>query len=458
MTWEAAARLLAAGASTAEACAAGGLEWADSRRLLERWADSWVELVDGLAGKRVLVIDDLPGRALPRLAGSSGRLGIACPDPGQRAFREALVAGSGAWVAPLDELLRQPASWDVILLGPFAVTGWPAPAQAHLLLARLEAALSENGRMVVVVDNQASVLRVMDRLGRTGAGLAALPRLSSLDASMARVGLRRRQVFGLLRSSIAPVVAFDLEAPRATAAVLEATAARQGRGLRLALTRTVGALAGRGRPSLLVPAWLVVASRTGDDWVEAPDRPTGMIGLMHATEPAKIVRGEPPTTLDKWYAGSAAARAEADALRLMEDHGISFVPRLIEVLGPRRSRISWLEGQPINVDRLGPAQVPAMVEAAARLLGTIHASTTAGGLPVVHGDFTLSNCLEIDGRVSSIVDWSGSRRGETRQDLDQLVRHAAHHVGRRHAAALAEAAQRGYLAGRSTGSEGKDAP
>lgn len=447
-SWSAAAEALAAGAAVAEACAVGGLGWPEARRLVERWADSWTELLDGLAGRRVLLIDDRPGRSLLRLADIADHVGSAESDGARTAFRRALAGAHGVavTVGPLAEHLAEPGRWDVIVVGPMTVSTWPDFGVGPAYLARLEAGLADRGRLVIVTDNLLSPLRAFDRLGRTGAGTGGTIRLGGLDAMLARVGLRRRQVFGLLRSSLAPVTGFDLEAPRSTAAVLDAAAARQGGGPRLALTRALSATAARGGAAYLVPAWLVVASRTGDIWIDEPDRTTGMIGLAHSTEPAKILRGEPPRVVDKWYSSQKGADAEVSALEQLCSAGIDLAPPVIKVLGRRRTRIGWVAGRPINADRLSEDLVLTLVKQAAGLLGVIHRSTRNAGEVLVHGDYTLSNCLVDAGKITGVIDWSGAYRGDGHGDLELLVRHAARHSGRRLSEKLRSTAQAAYEA------------
>lgn len=451
--WDAAATALNGGAAVAEACAVGNLSWAQSRRLIERWADTWTELVDGLAGARILLIEDVPGRSSLQLAEVAGLIGMAESDPSRGAFRQALLRpspGTGV-VAPLGDLLARPGSWDVIVLGPSASQTWKGLGVGPGLIGRLEAALSAGGRVVIVADNRSSPLRAVDGVARTGSGRGGSWRLSTIDALLSRTGLRRRQVFGLLRSSLAPVLAFDLEAPRAAAAVLESATARQ-RGPKLALTRALGAMVANGLAEWGVPAWLIVASRTGDDWVDDPHRPTGRVGLAHSTESSKILRGEPPQVVDKWYSTRAAAEAEMSALRDLEEAGLDVAPRVVASLGERRARLSWIGGTSLNASQLAGTDLLRWVERAAQILGTIHRATRVpgnGDEVLVHGDFTLANCLGDGDRISGVIDWSGSRRGEARIDLDLLVRNAVLHArpGSARLGELEAAARTAYSSG-----------
>jgi aminoglycoside phosphotransferase (APT) family kinase protein len=361
-----------------------------------RWAGGWVDLLDGLDGAAVL----LAGRALQ-------------PSASRLAQRAGLVGtvhdGEGVGEAP---------RWDLVAVEGRGVAWRPG------LLAALLPRLAPTGRVVAVGDSISSPLRVLDQARSRPVGPPGSWTLSSAARALAAGGLAVRQRFGLLRSSAAPVTAFDLDAPDAAAAVLRAAAAALGDG-RAAGLHLLRRLVATPAPRALVPGWMLVASPAGRAWVPAADRPTGRIGTAKAPE-AKIVRGSPPCQLEKVYAAAQDADNEWTALETLRRARVSVAPRALARPTPTRVRQSWLAGEPLRVHRLAAGELRHWVAAAARVLGAIQQATAApDGSVLVHGDYWLGNLLARGSEVAGVVDWTGAHRGGAGEDLDHLVSTAA---------------------------------
>jgi hypothetical protein len=351
------------------------------------WSAAWVDLLDNLAGARVLLVSASPDRARAALAGAGASVAVA-EDPSE---------------------IRELAGWDVVAL-----------ERVHSrLLGPAADRVAADGRVAFLVDNQLSPLRLLDWLaGRSTAGPGvAGPR--ALRTLLARAGLQPLQTFGLLRSSLAPVTAFDLAAPATTAAVLAAAAVRL-RGLRLEALRLLLRL--RSARAAAVPAWLVVAARP--DARRSANRAqaiTGRLGYDDSREP-KVVRGEPPVALDKQYELLEHADAEAMALEVLAERGFPHAPRLLERPSPLLVRQSWVAGEPLHPDELAPAKLDGWLQKAGAILRTLHETTRrADGLVLVHGDFWLGNVLADGDRVVAVVDWTEAHWGGRRADADSLV-------------------------------------
>ncbi|HVM14766.1 MAG TPA: hypothetical protein VM287_10620, partial [Egibacteraceae bacterium] len=118
--------------------------------------------------------------------------------------------------------------WDVVILdGAVRPRGKDGRERYEAGLLRLASRLQTGGRLVVVADNPLSLLRAMDLCRGRPAGPAGL-HLGQVERLLSRAGLRIVQRFGLLRSSAAAVTDFDLDAPHAAAAVLEAASVMTG--------------------------------------------------------------------------------------------------------------------------------------------------------------------------------------------------------------------------------------
>ena len=279
---------------------------------------------------------------------------------------------------------------------------------------------------MVVADNAMSPLRVFDgSRGRAAGPVGGAG--SGWHAALTGAGLTVRQSFVLLRTSAAPVTAFDVAAPRASRAVLQAVATRvsgnRRRGLRL-LERTLG-----GRWSLpavsavLAPARLVVATAAGGPPEPASHRVvTGRLGYDDSIE-SKVLRGEPPVEVEKRYASVAEAAAEAAALRALVDAGLAIAPRVLARPAPDRLCLSWLTGRPLEVGELDDGQLETWVRRASVLLARIQRATGTDeqGRVLVHGDYWLGNLMHDGDRIVGVVDWSTAGWGEAGTDLTHLV-------------------------------------
>jgi hypothetical protein len=352
------------------------------------------------------LVDPGPGRVAAAIVERGADLAVVEHDPSRADERRALLPQADAVrFAPETELLQQ--RWDLV-----AVEG---DVGADDVMARRAAALAPGGRFVVVTDNRLSALRALDRARGKRAGTASVAGLPQLRRRLRKAGLRSHQEFGLLRSSLVPVTAFDLAAPRATAAVL-AAAATHITGARRAGLAVITSVAGRRGVGLLPPAWLVVARRAGDSPPLRPDRLTGRIGYER-TAVIKLLRGEPPASVEKRYPDAEAAAAEAMALDALAGAGIAPVARLEARKGPDRSVLSWLPGATLHVQALPEQELERWTERAATLLGEIQRRTRrADGTVLVHGDFWLGNVLVAGDRIVGIIDWVGAHCGDAADD------------------------------------------
>jgi hypothetical protein len=257
-------------------------------------------------------------------------------------------------------------------------------------------------------------------LRRRPVGTAASPSLGQLCRVLSGAGLVVEQRFGLLPSSVAPVTCFDLAAPRAAAAVLQAASVRIEGGRAPAL-RALRQLAGRRAAGGLVPGWMVVASPAGRRWEPALTPPTARLGYADSRE-VKVLRGEPPQELEKRYRSLEAADAEATALQTLEGAGVALVPRLLRRPAADRTSQTWIGGRPLCFSRLSYAELRTWVGRAARVLGRLHRATArSDGRVLVHGDYWLGNLLVDRGSVVGVVDWAGAHWGRPAEDLDFLV-------------------------------------
>jgi hypothetical protein len=389
-------------------------------RLLRPWAGAWVDLIDGLDGGRVLLVDHSPGRTGPLLADTASLLGVGDADIHRAAMRRSLLDGRRAEVRveAEDGLTGEGSRWDVIILDGTMGVGEPSAVRTRL--RRLVRALVPGGRMVVVADNPLSPLRVGDRLRRRPVGTTVTPSVGHLCRLLEGAGLAIEQRFGLLPSSVVPVTCFDLEAPGAAAAVLQAASVRVEGGRAPAL-RALRQLAERRAAAGLVPAWMVIASPAYRRWEPQLAPPTARLGYADSRE-VKILRGEPPRELEKRYRSPEGAEAEAMALQVLERAGVALAPRLLRRPADDRTCQTWLRGRPLSLSRLDPPQLTTWVGRAAHVLGRLHRATARpDGRVLVHGDYWLGNLLVEGDSVVGVVDWAGARWGAPEEDLGFLV-------------------------------------
>lgn len=193
------------------------------------WPPPWLDLLGDLRGARILVV-----RGSPRATGPELKIdGRGTPSAGE-----------------VGEASGPP--WDLVILDGALRNrdrhGWRSDEE---LLLRLARGLERGGLLVVVGDNTLSPLRAADRLtGRpAGPGASTLGRVERL---LEGAGLSVVQRFGLLRSSVAALTDFDLDAPQAASAVLRAAwvTTTGARAMGLAALRWA---AERGRSAGLVP-------------------------------------------------------------------------------------------------------------------------------------------------------------------------------------------------------------
>lgn len=348
----------------------------------------WVDLLGDLAGRRVLVPPGTRPEALTRLTGAG-----AC-------VRHRV----GPWLDGGDG-----PGWDVVVAGPrFARAGFPGDL------------LAPDGTLVLVARNPVSPLAGMDAVRARPGRTAPSGSLGRIRSELRARGLLPAQVFGLLRSAAEPVTAFDLDAPGATRAVLAASRVHVGGGRGAAL-RALQLMAGRRGLAELVPGWLVIAGR--DARPPEPDRITGMIANRDSRE-VKLVRGEPPSVLDKRYGMRSRAAAEAEALQALTALGLAIAPQLLRRPAADAVWMQWRSGRPLVPEQLDAGELVAWTERAARVLVGLQRATRRGEQVLVHGDFWLGNLLTSGDRIVAVIDWTKSGWGPVSTDreflLDQL--------------------------------------
>lgn len=173
-----------------------------------------------------------------------------------------------------------------------------------------------------------------------------------------------------------------------------------------------------------MPARLVVAVRGAPN--RPPDRVTGMIGHAGGSE-IKIVRGEPPTAVEKYHSHERRADAESTALSVLDAAGLRVAPPLLGRPARDVVRMGWLPGRPCPVRSLTPAELARHVENAAGLLRQVHVATAGSdGSVLVHGDLWLGNVLVDRERAVGIIDWPHAHRGSPAVDRDMLIESLSH--------------------------------
>ncbi len=352
---------------------------------------TWVDLIDVGPEDKVLLVDGAQGRAVLALHEATEHLTV--------------VADAAS---PVTQLPDPPyGGWDVVCLDGVDV--------ARPLRAELATRLSPRGRVVMIADNRWSPLRLIDGLlrGARGPGARWGHRRSARDLRAA--GLAPIQTFGLLRTTDAPVVAFDARATSSMAAVLGSTTTHvQGwRGRALAVAARIPA-----RVVLTMCAgWLLV---TAASEVPDPDRVVGKVSNRDSHE-VKLLRGDPVSSIEKRY-DVVPDSHELAALRELEAVGFSLSPRVIDVPGARVQRQTWLGGRALSVDRLSEDELVAWVARTADVLAELQRLTRhPDGSVLVHGDLWLGNLLVEGRRIVGVVDWADSYRGPDRVDRDFLV-------------------------------------
>lgn len=439
--WEALASALHDGRSLAQACAGAELDRRAAPRLTAAGAGAWVELLDGLEGARVLVAEHSPGLAGMRVAAAAAVVGFADTDEARIHFRRAWLSDQPAQLLidaePRLAALRD--RWDVIIVDGLVALDAVGATSPDARLRRLAAGLAPGGRLVVVADNRLSALRAVDRAVGRPAG-APGPSLGAIQHAVQLAGLDVVQRFGLLRSSVDGVTAFDLDATKARAAILSAAAVKTGR-VRTAGLELLGYLAERGKAASLLPAYMVVACKAAAPWIPGHRPPTGRLGYQGSTE-SKVLRGEPPVELEKRYSSAEGLQKEVMALRTLEACGFRRVPRLVAET-PGRTRQTWMSGRPLSPGALQRSELRLWVIRAAQVLGEIQRVTARDdGRVLVHGDYWLGQLLVEGHQVVGVLDWSGAHWGDPAEDLDHLVEGlvAAGMATRREGSALAELA------------------
>lgn len=358
------------------------------------WLEAtWVDLVEIGPEDRVLLVDPGHRRAETALRSRTSRVttrtrgGIALTSP---------PPGEPGWdVVCVDDLRLRREEWRDLLAG-----------------------LAPHGRAVQVCDNALSPLRLWD-LGSGRAhgavsarGVRALVRPWGEDLVV-------DQVFGLLRSSMSPLTAFDLRSATGVATTVAMSLTHVG-GLRGATLRLVA----RAHPALasrLVPAWLVVGARpprpdrgVGGQTGTARPRIVGKIGNRDSSE-IKIVRGDPPAEVER-HSVVPPRRAEIRALRELEDAGFGYSPRVLEVAATW-VRYTWVEGEPLVPADLDDAEMVAWTARAVRVLASLQElSRRPDGSVLVHGDFWLGNLLVRGEEIVGLIDWHDARRGSPHVD------------------------------------------
>lgn len=386
---------------------AAGCSAEEVARLTSPSSGAWGDLVDDVEGARVLLLDVSPARTAGRFAERGATVAVADDDPARAAVRARLLTSTFVpSISALGPLLAQ--RWDVV-----CIDGRPLRPD---LIHAARAALAPGGRMVVVADNPWSPVRAVDRASGGLSGPVAF-RLGHVRRLLEAEGLPAQRVFGLLRSSVVPACSFDVNAPRAASEVLAASTTRMS-GHRLRAVELLARVVPGGRAASLLPAWTVIGSAEPS---KAALPVVGRVGYEETTE-AKMLYGEPPRQLEKWYESPAEADAEAMALVTLHEAGLDIAPRLVGRPADTACRMTWCEGRTLQVPSLPEEERRHWVTAAARALRQIHDATRrTDGSVLVHGDYWLGNML-VDGKnVSGVIDWASAGWGSPTTDLAWLV-------------------------------------
>ena len=375
-------------------------------RLSASGSGAWADLLGDVGGQDVLVVDRVPSRGPTLLAQRGARVTVVEDDPDRLAVRRA------AWPdGPVETIAPggTSASWDIVVIDSVARRDHAAAA----------AACARAARVLVVTDNWLSPLRLVDRTLRRPTGPAARP--PSIRHLLRPCGLVIEQRFGLLRSTAAPVTAFDLHAHLAAAAVLAAAGTHIG-GIRRAGLSTLQHAEAAWVRAAIAPGEATLARRPTAAPTAEP-KITGRIGY-EASEERKVLLGEPPTAVDKRYRSADAASAEIGALHALRAGGLRIGVAVLGRPAPDRAVLEWLPGETLNVKRMSTAELEIWVAKAALVLRDIRRATAhTDGTSLVHGDFWLGNVLVRGGEVAAVIDWTGAQWGDPASDVRHLVEH-----------------------------------
>jgi RIO-like serine/threonine protein kinase len=161
----------------------------------------------------------------------------------------------------------------------------------------------------------------------------------------------------------------------------------------------------------LVRPHLTIATRqAGSCRVFNARRITGRIANRDSTE-TKLVRGEPPTSIDKLFSVDTMADAEFDALSELLSLGFDRLPELIGRPRRRLLQIGWTTGEPLHPHRLARSELLRWTARATRVLDEIQDLTRRDdGSVLAHGDFWLGNLMVEGDDVTAVPDWTDARR------------------------------------------------
>ncbi len=299
--------------------------------------------------------------------------------------------------------------------GVDAVVIAAAPVDAAVVRAAV-ALLRPPGLLLLVGTRASSPLAWVDRWR---GGLLPDVRARRWRTWAAAAGAPVRVEYGLLRSVAFPSTALDLHRPGAAAQVLRGSNALNT-GPRRRAVDVLARLAERGLAGPLLPGLALLCSP--EPLREEPV--TGRIGVRGSQE-VKLLRGDPPTSVEKVYSSVATARAEAAALEAVHAAWPGLAPRLLARPGPRRTRTSWVSGRSLQVMELSLAEGERWVLRAAGLLGQLHRRTgrPADGVGLLHGDYWLGNLLVDDAgtTIVGVIDWTEAGTGPWQDDIGFLV-------------------------------------
>lgn len=344
---------------------------------------------------------------------------------------DVLADPAGTWV----ELLGPVTGLDVVLLdhsaGPAAALLDSAGAR---VLSGAPAGFTDNSADAVVLADvvvnpaqcrqAARVLRpggVLLAVSRNATGSLALrgggPRASlrGLGRSAEAAGLTVRARYGVLRSVQSPSTLFELDHPRVASLVLAGSNVLND-GARRRAVETLRWAARRGLAGPVMPAVAVLCS----DRPLSYDPPLGRIGVLGSAE-VKLLFGDPTSTVEKVYCDPDRAHGEAAALQAVHRVWPGLAPQVLAQCSPLRTRLTWLTGATLDLDRLGTDEAERWVLRAAGVLGELDRRLAPA--TVHHGDFWLGNLL-VDlaaGTVTGIIDWTEAGRDDAPADLAFLV-------------------------------------
>ena len=341
----------------------------------------WLHLLGELEGRRVLLSEGLPPTVRELLTAA-----------GAEVAQHPMPSGSTG------------RGWDVVI------------GRGRERLAEDVAALAPTGRFVALTANARSPLRALRSADRP-APPYGVGTLAGVRSELRGHGLQPVQSFGVLRSAREPVIAFDLDLPLVTRAVLKAASVPLS-GARAHGVRVLRTSADRSWFSGLLPGWLVLAVRGSH--VPDPDRVTGMSANRDSRE-VKLIRGETAAIVEKRYTMPSRADAEAQALSVVAAAGLGLAPRMLR--RPARDSVwmEWLRGDPLVTERMNADELVTWTHRAAEVLLRMQAATRRGDQVLVHGDYWLGNLLTQGDRVTGVIDWTKSSWGPVEADREKLL-------------------------------------